>query len=70
MEEKTIVPDNYPELRLVCWHRDPKKPITEEQAFGIYERNWRYIDTEKLSGSEKALINRLTKQYGSGVING
>lgn len=70
MAQQQVIPTNYPELRLICWHCDPTKPITEEQAFSIYERNWRYIDPARLSDDEKALINRLKQQYGNGVING
>jgi hypothetical protein len=70
MPQQPVIPTNFPELRLICWHRDPGKPITEVEAFGLYERNWRYIDHDRLTDSEKALINRLKDKYGNGIING
>lgn len=70
MVQKQIIATDYPELRLICWHCDPTRPITEEQAFGLYERNWRYIDHTRLNEDEKALINRLKNKFGNGVING
>lgn len=65
-----IIPENYKELRLLCWHIDPSKPVTEQQAFELYERNWRYVDQNNLSEDEAALIERLKSHYGNGVING
>lgn len=70
MVQQQVTPSDYPELRLICWHCDPAKPITEEVAFGLYERNWRYIDHSRLSAGEQALINRLKDKFGNGVING
>jgi hypothetical protein len=70
MTRKQVIPAHYPELRLLCWHSDPAKPVTEEQAFGLYERNWRYIDHAHLNENEKALIKLLKDKFGNGVING
>jgi hypothetical protein len=70
METLQIIPENYPELRLICWHSDPGKPISEAEAFGLYERNWRYVHHAHLSEEEAALIEYLKRQYGNGVING
>lgn len=67
---KSLIPNDYPELRLICWHRPSDQPMDEEEAFAIYERNWRYVDKELLSDAETALIERLKDTYGNGVING
>ena len=64
-----LIPNDYPELRLICWHRSADQPMDEEEAFAIYERNWRYVDQDMLTDAEKALIERLKKTYGNGVIN-
>ncbi|WP_019025413.1 MULTISPECIES: hypothetical protein [unclassified Thioalkalivibrio] len=66
----TIRPEDFPELRLICWHRDPKRPLSESEAFGLYEANWRYIDVGRLTQEEADLIDRLKRDYGKGVING
>lgn len=60
--------DDYPELKLIAWHVNVPE-IDEEDAFAIYERNWRYIDRERLSDCERALIEKLTGQFGRGVMN-
>ena len=70
MEHNLVVPEHYPELRLICWHSNPSVAITEQEAFALYERNWRYIDTSRLTEQESRLIERLKHQFGSGVING
>ena len=64
-----LIPSDYPELRLICWHRPSYQPMEEEEAFAVYERNWRYVDQEMLTDAEKALIERLKNTYGDGVIN-
>ncbi|MGM0785976.1 MAG: hypothetical protein ACQEUM_17925 [Pseudomonadota bacterium] len=61
----TLIPDDYPELRLICWFRRRDLPIEEKEAWAIYERNWRYVYTNWLTEEEKALIERLKEQYGS-----
>ncbi|WP_163560998.1 hypothetical protein [Halomonas sp. NO4] len=61
----TLIPDDYPELRLICWFRRRDLPIEEKEAWAIYERNWRYVYTNWLTEEEKALIERLKEKYGS-----
>lgn len=70
MADRQIIPADYPELQLICWQRDSGKPVTEAQAFGLYERNWRYVDQARLSKAEADLIEYLKQKYGNGVING
>ena len=65
-----VIPDDYPELRLICWHRRTDQPMDEEDAFMLYERNWRYVDQGNLTAAELALIERLKQAFGHGVING
>ncbi|QOR37405.1 hypothetical protein HNO52_01925 [Billgrantia diversa] len=59
-----IIPENYPELRLICWSIRTDQPIKEREAWEIYERNWRYVYQNWLTEEEKALIERLRKKYG------
>jgi hypothetical protein len=70
MENRQIIPANYPELRLICWHSDPAKAMSEAEAFGLYERNWRYIDHGSLTKVEADLVEYLKQKHGNGVING
>lgn len=61
-----IIPADYPELQLLAWNRDPSKPITGADAFGIYEAQWRHVDTARLQPHEQKLIQALTEKYGNG----
>ncbi len=60
--------DDYPQLALLAWSRVVRE-ITGEEAFALYERNWRFVDVGCLNTNETALIDRLTTQYGHGVLN-
>ncbi len=60
---------DYPQLRLIAWNRAADDYLEEREAFGLYEENWRFIDTEQLASSERALIERLTEEYGGGILN-
>lgn len=64
--ETSIVPADFPELRLLAWNRDITRPIPPEEAFALYERNWRFVDTAHLTADEKRLIRDLNKQFGAG----
>jgi len=59
--------DDYPQMRLIAWNRVVRE-IDAEEAFALYEANWRWIEQESLTATEAALIERLTKQYGRGVL--
>lgn len=68
MMNDTLHIDDYPQLTLLAWNR-VLRDISGEEAFALYERNWRFVDTEHLVANEAALIARLTTQYGHGVLN-
>ncbi|KQM33285.1 hypothetical protein ASF03_05980 [Rhizobium sp. Leaf68] len=55
---------HYPQLQMLCWSRDVNACLTGEEAFSIYERNWRFVDTDALTKEEKALIDDLVERYG------
>ncbi|PWF43976.1 hypothetical protein C7C56_020145 [Massilia glaciei] len=60
---------NFPQLRLLAWNRRPTDTITGEEAFGLYENNWRFVDEEHLDPQERMLIDQLTRAYGHGLMN-
>lgn len=60
--------DDYPQMRLLAWNR-VVRVIEADIAFALYEANWRFVDQDELTVNEAALINRLIKQYGKGVLN-
>jgi hypothetical protein len=65
----TFAIGKYPQLRLIAWNRREDDPITEAEAFALYEANWRYVEPGALDPQERALIERLTVQYGKGVMH-
>lgn len=60
--------DDYPQLALLAWNRAIRE-INGDEALALYERNWRFVDTASLMPHELALIERLARQYGHGVLN-
>lgn len=61
-----IVPKDFPELCMLSWNRDPSRPIEREEAFQLYERNWRHVDADHLHAAEAKLIEELTEEFGRG----
>jgi hypothetical protein len=61
------VPD-YPQLADLMWNRNDEF-VPAREAFQLYERNWRLIDTASLVLNERQLIERLKTTFGAGVIN-
>ena len=57
---------DYPQLRLIAWSIPHCECIEEEQAFGIYRANWRFVETESLGKEEKALVARLVRRFAGG----
>ena len=58
----------YPSLKLLCWNLAAAR-ITRRDAFAIYERNWRWIDTASTPAHEREFIESLAEEFGSGLIN-
>lgn len=68
LEETVISVRDYPNLAAVMWNRTDAF-VTDEEAFRLYERNWRFVDTRAMPPRERALIARLTEKHGRGVLN-
>jgi hypothetical protein len=60
---------DYPQLQFIAWNRQKDDFIEEEEAFSLYERNWRWVEQASLSVDERLLIERLTRIFGHGVLN-
>ena len=66
--EAVVEVRKFPNLKLLAWNRvDPF--ITDRDAFGLYERNWKFVDTRNMTAGERELIRRLTEKWGHGVMN-
>lgn len=68
LQEHLIEVEAYDSLATLMWNRR-ERYITDEEAFRLYERNWRFVDTKRLKAGERALIARLVEKYGNGVLN-
>ena len=51
---------DYPALRALAWQvGNDATTLTPREAFGLYQRNWRHVDTDSLQPNEAALIRSL-----------
>ena len=66
--EAVVEVDKYPNLKLIAWNRADSL-LTARDAFGLYERNWKFVDTKNMGAAERELIRRLTETWGHGVMN-
>jgi hypothetical protein len=65
----TLKIGQYPQLSLIAWSRQPCDEITAEEAFGLYESNWRFVEQDRLEQEERDLIDCLVATYGNGLMN-
>ncbi|ATN33451.1 hypothetical protein ACO34A_06480 [Rhizobium sp. ACO-34A] len=65
---REIIPAEFPELAALVWNRDPARPMAAEEVFALYERNWRFVDRDRLTETERRLIEELAEEYGHGRI--
>lgn len=56
----------YPQLKKLAWQLHGVATLTPEDALGLYERNWRHVDTGALEPAERALVNALAQHLGGG----
>jgi hypothetical protein len=68
LDETLIDIKAYGNLAALCWNRR-ERYLRPEEAFKLYERNWRLVDTRRMPPAERALIERLKARYGNGVLN-
>ena len=57
---------DYPQLQRLAWQLHGVTTLTPAEALGLYERNWRHVDTARLEPAEQALVNALAQQLGGG----
>nr|WP_259183719.1 hypothetical protein [Rhizobium sp. BK176] len=67
---ENIVPAEFPELRRLCWNRDPARPISRHEAFQLYDRNWRFVDDDAIEDHERVLLDSLEQEFGAGAAIG
>ena len=57
---------DYPQLKRLAWQLHGVATLSPEEALGLYERNWRHVDTAALDPAEAALVNALVQHLGGG----
>ena len=55
-----------PGKQLLAWVNDYIYPA--EEAFALYERNWRHVDREHMTPAEADLVRELANAFGYGRI--
>lgn len=65
----TVEVARFPQLARLTWSRPGAEALDERDAFALYEANWRFVDVERLTARERALIQQLAQRYGRGVLN-
>jgi hypothetical protein len=60
----TVRVSDYPQLRLIAWSLRSDAIVTEADALGIYERNWRHV--EALDDREAHFVQHLVETCGGG----
>lgn len=60
---ETIAISKYPQLKNLSWQLKSSTELTQQEAWGIYSRNWRHLDTEALTAPEDQLIKYLKDKF-------
>jgi len=68
LDGETIEVACYPELKLLCWNRKAEF-LTAQDAWNLYERNWRFVEAGTLTGEERELIKLLGVRFGGGRVD-
>lgn len=58
--------EEYPQLRQLAWQVHGGETLSPTEAWDIYERNWRHMDEQALTGLERQLIDALRLAFGGG----
>ena len=69
LDSETIEVARYPQLKLLCWNRR-KQFLTAQDAWSLYERNWRFVEPNQLEPPERQLIETLSSRFGGGIMHG
>lgn len=56
----------YPVLKSLAWQVQGTDSLTPQEAWDIYERNWRHADLDKAQPDELALMRALRQVFGGG----
>lgn len=69
LDAETVEVARYPQLQLLCWNRR-EDFLTAEEAWSLYERNWRFVEPSQLEPPERQLIEALSARFAGGRLHG
>jgi transcriptional regulator with XRE-family HTH domain len=55
---------DYPQLRQLAWQTRHTLDLPPQEAWSLYERNWRHLDQDALLPQEQQLIDALKLAFG------
>lgn len=61
-----INPQDYPILHAILWDRRHLARMTGEEALGMYELRWDYVDETRMPEYEKLFLKELIQTVGNG----
>lgn len=59
----------FPQLKLLCWNRRSQW-LSAQDAWSLYERNWRFVEPGELEPAERELIDRLNARFSAKAPHG
>lgn len=68
LQDQVLDINAWPALRELAWNRADRW-IPAKDALALYERNWRFVEPERLTQAEADLIDSLKQRFGGGVLN-
>ena len=68
LDDVAVTIADHPGLASIAWNLAVTH-ISAREAFGLYERNWRYLDPRRLEPRERELVDRLAARFGGGIIH-
>lgn len=57
------------QLKMLLWNRKDTIELEDKEALSLYEANWHFIEPEKMTTEERAVLDQLVRTVGNGVLN-
>lgn len=57
----------WPALRRIGWQLADDTVLSPRDAWALYDRNWRHVDTVALSPAERRLVQALAQRFGGSL---
>ena len=68
LDDAVVRVSDYPALSDIGWNLSVSY-LPAREAFSLYERNWRFVEPDRLEPHERALIDRLADRFGGGILH-